>query len=148
MDTISTDELTHEIKAATNIEDFLSTHDEHMLKQNLSIHLNALLIQKGVSRADVGRGSLLDRKYVYQIFSGEKTPSRDKLIAIAFGLGLTLDETKKMLKISGNRELYPRDKRDALIMFTLQRQGSISEANDLLDNHKLETLGVSFKTVG
>lgn len=57
------------------------------------------------------RGSQLDRAYVYQIFSGEKTPSRDKLIAIAFGMNLSDEETQKMLKLSGNRELYARDQR-------------------------------------
>jgi transcriptional regulator with XRE-family HTH domain len=141
-DELTTDELNHEIKTVTDIEDFLEKNKEQLLRQSLPEQLNALLAQKGISRADVVRGSLLDRAYVYQIFSGEKAPSRDKLIAIAFGLCLSVDETQKMLKWSGHRELYPKDKRDALIMFTLQRQGDISDANDLLYTHKLETLGI------
>lgn len=136
----TTDELNHEIKAATNIEDFLTKNKEHMLSRRLPEHLKLLLSQKGMSRADVVRGSLLDRAYVYQIFSGEKAPSRDKLIAIAFGLCLSDDETQKMLKLSGNRELYARDERDALILFALQRKKSIFEANDLLLSHNLKFL--------
>ncbi len=54
-----------------------------------------------------------------RIFAGEKIPSRDKLIALAFGLRLSEEETIKLLKISGNRELYARDERDALILFAL-----------------------------
>ena len=115
----TTSELTHEIKATTDIEDYLEKNKENMIEGHLSGHLNTLLAQKGISRADVVRNSHLDRAYVYQIFSGEKTPSRDKLIAIAFGLHLTDDETQKMLKLSGNRELYARDKRDALILFSI-----------------------------
>lgn len=136
----TTDELNHEIKAATNIEDFLTKNKDHMLSLRLPEHLKLLLSQKGMSRADVVRGSLLDRAYVYQIFSGEKAPSRDKLIAIAFGLCLSDDETQKMLKLSGNRELYARDERDALILFALQRKKSIFEANDLLLSHNLKFL--------
>lgn len=139
----TTDELNHEIKAATDIEDYLSRNKDNMLTQNLSGHLQALLAQKGVSRADVVRGSLLDRAYVYQIFSGEKTPSRDKLIAIAFGLHLSDDEAQKMLKLSGNRELYARDERDALILFALQQKKTLMEANELLFDHKLNVLGIS-----
>lgn len=86
---------------------------------------------------------MLDRAYVYQIFSGEKTPSRDKLIAIAFGLKLSDDETQKMLKISGNRELYARDKRDALILFALQHKKTIWDTNELLYSHNLTVLGLS-----
>jgi len=139
----TTDELNHEIKSATDIEDYLANNKENMLTCSLSKHLKLLLSQKGISRADVVRGSLLDRAYVYQIFSGEKKPSRDKLIAIAFGLCLSDDETQKMLKLSGNRELYARDERDALILFSLQRKKTILETNELLFNHSLTTLGTS-----
>lgn len=143
MELLTTDELNHEIKAATDIEDFLTKNKDEMITCGLSGHLNKLLSQKGINRADVVRGSLLDRGYVYQIFSGEKTPSRDKLIAIAFGLGLSDEEAQKMLKLSGNRELYARDGRDAVILFALQRKKNILEANDLLSMHRLRTLGAS-----
>lgn len=142
MELKTTDELNHEIKAATNIEDFLTRNKKNMLTQSLSEHLNTLLSQKGISRADVVRGSLLDRAYVYQIFSGEKKPSRDKLIAIAFGLCLSDEETQKMLKMSGNRELYVRDERDAIILFALQRKKTILETNELLLSHGFTLLGV------
>lgn len=137
----TTDELNHEIKSATNIKDFLTKNKVHLLTDSLPEHLNTLLVQKGISRADVVRGSLLDRAYVYQIFSGEKTPSRDKLIAIAFGMCLSDDETQKMLKLSGNRELYARDERDTLILFSLQRKKNIFEINELLISHSLTALG-------
>lgn len=139
----TTDELNHEIKAATDIEDYLEKNRGNMLTHSLPQYLEMLLSQKGISRADVVRGSLLSRAYVYQIFSGEKTPSRDKLIAIAFGLSLSDDETQKMLKLSGNRELYARDERDALILFSLQQKKTIMETNELLFNHSLKVLGTS-----
>jgi len=141
METKTTDELTHEIKAVTDIEDFLAHNKGQMLTRSLPAHLNALLTQKGISRADVVRGSLLDRAYVYQIFSGEKTPSRDKLVALAFGMRLSDVEAQRMLKLSGNRELYSRDERDALILFALQRNRSIFETNELLNSHNLKVLG-------
>ncbi len=45
-----------------------------MLTVSLPRYLRELLAQKGLSRAQVVRGSLLDRAYVYQIFSGENPP--------------------------------------------------------------------------
>lgn len=139
----STDELTHEIMAVTDIEDYLSANKGQMLSHRLPEYLNLLLSQKGLGKADVVRGSLLDRSYVYQIFSGYKKPSRDKLIALAFGLRLSAEETCRMLKLSGNRELYARDERDTLILFALQRQKTILETNDLLFTHSFSPLGVS-----
>lgn len=141
MESKSTSELIHEIKNTTDIEDYLTKNKQHLLTQRLSEYLNMLLGKKGIRKADVARSSLLDRVYVYQIFAGKKTPSRDKLIAIAFGLHLSADETQTMLKLSGNRELYVRDDRDAIILFALQREMSIFKTNELLFNHGFEALG-------
>ena len=142
MESKTTEKLNHEIKAATDIDDYLKDNRENMLSYSLSEYLTLLLERKGISRADVVRGSLLDRAYVYQIFSGERIPSRDKLIALAFGLHLTDKETQKMLKLSCNRELYARDERDALILFALQRQKTIFETNEILSDHNTALLGV------
>lgn len=140
MDEKSTDELRHEIKSATDMEDYLTKNREYLLKESLSEHLHTLLSRKNLKRADVIRGSLLGRAYVYRIFAGDKIPSRDKLIALAFGLQLTEEETQKMLKLSGSRELYARDERDAMILFALQRQMTIMDANGLLLDHGLAVL--------
>ncbi|MCI8541892.1 MAG: helix-turn-helix domain-containing protein [Lachnospiraceae bacterium] len=142
MEQKTTEELKHEIRAATDIEDYLKRNQESLIHDSLSGYLNILLSKKGVSKADVVRGSLLNRAYVYQIFSGEKMPSRDKLIAIAFGLRLSDEETQALLKLSKNRELYARDGRDAIILFALQRNKSILETNDLLFELGHKVLGI------
>lgn len=136
----STDELRHEIKNATDIEDYFVQNKDYLLKSSLAEHLHMLLSKKKLRRADVIRGSLLGRTYVYRIFAGDKIPSRDKLIALAFGLQLTEEETQKMLKLSGSRELYAKDERDALILFALQRNMTIMDANGLLLDHGLAVL--------
>lgn len=140
MDEKSTDELRHEIRNATDMEDFLSQNKAHLLKGNLAEHLHMLLSEKNLKRADVIRGSLLGRAYVYRIFAGDKMPSRDKLIALAFGMCLSEEETQKMLKLSGSRELYARDGRDALLLYALQRGMRIMDANELLLEHGFAVL--------
>lgn len=140
MELKSTEELIHEIKSATDIDDYLTVNRDNMLTTPLSDYLNTLLRQKKIRKADVIRGSLLSRAYVYKIFAGEKIPSRDKLIALAFGLGLSDSETQKMLKLSGYRELYARNQRDALLLFALQKHKSILEVNELLYDHHLVIL--------
>ena len=68
-------------------------------------------------------------------------PSRDKLIALAFGLQLTAEETQTMLKLSGYGELYVRDIRDAIILYALQRNKNIFETNELLYQRGFHILG-------
>ena len=139
----STEALNSELTSATDIEDYLAVNRSYLLPhaQPLARHLTSLLRQKKLKRGEVARASLLDRVYVYQIFSGRRTPSRNKLIALAFGMRLSADETQRMLKLSGNLELYARCRRDALILFALQKQMNIQQANELLFAHEEKLLG-------
>ncbi|GFI69048.1 hypothetical protein IMSAG249_00869 [Lachnospiraceae bacterium] len=141
--TKTTEQLNHEIKEAGNIQDFLVSNQNNILTTSLSEHLRTLLFEKNLQKKDIIHNSLLDRVYVYQIFAGRKFPSRNKLIALAFGMRLSVEETQKLLKISGNRELYARDERDAIILFALHHNMTISDANELLYEHELKLLGIS-----
>ena len=125
---------------AANIEDFLAENQENMLTMNLSEYLMMLLRQKKLKRADVIRDSHLEHAYVYQIFDGKKKPSRDKLIAIAFGLHLNVEETQRMLRLGGCSELYARIGRDAVILFAVSRGMSIGETDELLYANGFPTL--------
>ena len=136
----STDELIHEIKTSTDILDYLEKNSGEMPVDSLPEYLKDWLRRKGLSKADVVRRSNLNRAYVYQIFLGRKYPSRDKVIALAFGLGLDSDETQTLLKQAGYRELYPRDPRDALLLYSLSRGETILQANEALYDHNIEVL--------
>ncbi len=136
----TTDELIHEIKTSADILDYLEKNSAEMQVDSLPEYLKDWLRRKGLSKADVVRRSNLNRAYVYQIFLGRKYPSRDKVIALAFGLGLDSDEAQTLLKQAGYRELYPRDPRDALLLYSLSRGETILQANEALYDHNIEVL--------
>ena len=125
---------------AADFEDFLAANQENMLTLTLSEYLSQQLYQKDIRVADVIRDSGLTKSYVHQIFNGEKKPSRDKLIAIAFGLHLNAEETQRMLKLGGCSELYPRTERDALILFAILHGKNISDTDDDLYERGFDTL--------
>jgi predicted transcriptional regulator len=102
--------------------------------------LNKLLIKKDLKKSEVVKGSNLHRSYVYEIFNGDKIPSRDKIIAIAFGMHLALEETQQLLKRCGHRELYSRDRRDSIIMFAINKEKSLIDCNILLSDSTEEII--------
>ena len=130
----------HNLKNALSFDDFLARNNAHMLDQSLSEYLNTLLAQKGLRRADVIRDADLDKGYVHQIFNGDKKPSREKLLSLAFGMHLNEEETQRMLKLAGHSELYARVKRDALILFAIQRGMSLTDTDKALYKMELPTL--------
>ena len=124
----NTDELAHEIQESNDIISYFERNREEMQTDSFSEYLEQWLRKKQLTRAEVVRASNLNKAYVYQIFSGKKYPSRDKVIALTFGLHLTIEETQTLLKQAGYRELYPRDPRDALLLFALGRGMDIISA--------------------
>lgn len=67
-------------------------------------------------------------------------PSRDKLLAIGFGLQLDLDEMDKLLRQAGYSPLYARSKRDAIIIRAIVHGKSIFAVNEMLFDNEFETL--------
>ena len=59
---------------------------------------------------------------------------------LAFGMKLTLDETRKLLKIAGLSDLYVRIPRDSVIIFCLQNGKNLIETNEMLDDYALKIL--------
>lgn len=136
----STDDLVNEITKSENILDFLAENHIEMNTGGLPQYLEEWIQKKNVSKADVVRRSNLNRAYVYQIFLGRKYPSRDKVIALAFGLRLNAEETQKLLKQAGYRELYPRDPRDAMLLYAFCQKMSIINANQMLYESNIDVL--------
>ena len=100
--------------------------------QILAELLSDLLVKYGLERKEVIKQSRLDNIYAYQIFAGKKNPKREKLIQLAFGFPLTVEDTNNLLQTGGYSTLYIRDKRDAVCMYCLERKMTVEECNGYL----------------
>lgn len=102
--------------------------------------INEHLEHKKMKKSDLIKKTSLDRNYTYQIFSGERTPGKDKVLQLCLALNLSLEETNRLLALSGNAPLYVKVKRDAVIMFAIKENYSVLKTNELLFEHQLEAL--------
>jgi len=127
----TTTELLHILKSKKNYEEVMNNRPT-FINSTLSGYLNELIEGKNLKKADVISQSGFERSYAYQIFSGKKIPSRDKLIALAFGMKLTYEEVQDLLRKNGYAILYPKNKRDNIIIFALYKGQSILELNENL----------------
>lgn len=132
MGTKSTKELLNELKASQNLESYLKDNDASFSNVSLSEHLASLLKEKHISKNRVIELSGLNQTYGYEIFSGKKNPSRDKVLLIGVAFSLTIDEIQRLLTIAGVDVLYPRRQRDSVIGFGLKKGLSPMQINELL----------------
>ena len=127
-----TEELMQMLSTAGTLETYWAENREELLDVSLGTYLHQLLQQYSVMKNEVINRSGLNQIYGYQIFAGTKQPSRDKLIALIFAFPLTLEDAQRLLRIGGVSELYPRIKRDSIILFGLRQELSVQELDDLL----------------
>lgn len=136
---IDTKELLHRLSVSDDIKEFINNNENEFINITYTDFLNSILAKKNISIASVAKKSG-QGDYVYKVLNGERKPSRDVLIAIAFGLQLSLDETQLLLRISKNATLDPRDRRDSVMIYGITEHLSVDKLNDLLFEMKFNTL--------
>ena len=125
-----TDELLQELLDAPDPRAFAERH--RIGRRSLPDYLQQLLDEKGLERAEVVRRAGLNDTFGYQIFMGQRGASRNKVLQLAFALGLTLKEADRLLQAAGASGLYCKDRRDAIIIFCLDHGYSLQKTDEEL----------------
>ena len=131
---MNTDQLLEMLQDTRSLQHFLDDHETDFLNISLTQYLSILLERHNLTKQEVYAASNLDRSLTYQIFNGSRRPSRNALLSIALGMRLTLPETQRLLKIAQRGELYPKNRRDAAILFCIFQKLSLIETELLLDS--------------
>lgn len=97
-------------------------------------YLASLLAKHKRTIQQVIARSCLSKAFVYQIFSGDRSPGRDAMLRIAFALSLTLEETQRMLTIGNRPILYPKISRDAALICCLCQGFSLEDTSEFLES--------------
>ncbi len=135
-----TNEMLEQLKTADSLNGYLQDNGEHLIDSTISTQLAAALAESGMTKSDVLRRAEINDIYGYQLFSGVRKPSRDKLIALSIGMTLTLDRTQQLLKATGFAPLYAKNKRDSILIFGIQNRQTVFEINSALFEHEENTL--------
>lgn len=126
---MSTGELEHQIRMS---ETPAALAEKPYEVPDIVPYINNLLYEHGLTAKDVIVDCNLSRSYVYQLFNGNRTPTRDFLLKLAFLLKLPEAETQRLLKIAGWNPLYARNRRDAAILYGLSHGMTTDETEGLL----------------
>lgn len=133
-----TEDLLDELLHAPTLDGFVRS--DAVADRTLASYLNELLAAKRLERASVVRMANLNETFGYQIFKGDRHPSRNKVLQIAFAMALTLRETNRALALADAGALTPKCRRDAIIIFCIDRGCSLQKVNEELYRFAEETI--------
>ena len=140
MDKKNTDGLQQELMDSTDLSQFLSRNQEQFVDKSVAELLNHLFEKKNISKATLAKQAGMSEIYLHQIFAGRRTPSRNRLLCLCYGLEASIEETQELLRLCGMAELYPKLKRDAIIYYGLLHKLDLFVINDKLFDENEDTL--------
>jgi len=136
-----TAKIVEELGLCDDFKTFYDENRDYMVTSTLVEMLGSLQQKKGLRKSDIIRRAEISEVYAYQIFSGNRHPERKKLLCMAIGLTLNLEETQNLLKCAGYAPLYVKLPFDSVVMYGICKQMSVIEINEMLFHNNLETLG-------
>jgi transcriptional regulator with XRE-family HTH domain len=138
---VGTSTLLRRLFKASDLEGFMDKNADELEMPLFHEYLSELCKSLGYVPEQIIKLAGIERTYGHQLFNGTRNPSRDKVIQLAFGLGLDIEGTQKLLKIAQKNELYPKIKRDAAILYCLNNHVDVFETQSALQRLKLTMLG-------
>lgn len=136
----NTDDLCQELMETPDLDRFLQENDDQFRPRDVTEVIAAYCREKHIPKAVLAKRACLSEVYLHQILSGKRNPSRNRLLCLCFGMELNREETDALLKTGGFAQLYPKDKRDAVILHGMTHNTPLTELNGILFSMDMETL--------
>ena len=124
----------------SELEDFTKIADQSTSRHTFAEYINNCLATSGMTQSQLIQDAQIQRNYGYQILNGTKNPGRDKVLSLCLALSLPLAEVQRALTLAKEAILYPKNKRDSVLIFCINKKLSVLDTNDLLFHVKEKLL--------
>lgn len=104
-------------KKTESLEDAL----KEIYTDSFEKHLQQLINKKGLKNSEVYATANISKQYFLKLLKGQVKPSKEKMLALAVGLHLNLDETIDFLRIAGYA-LSPISQTDKIVEYFIEHE--------------------------
>ncbi|WAW14592.1 macro domain-containing protein [Peptostreptococcus equinus] len=119
-----------------NLDDILMG----IYKESFDKYLRRLINRKGLKNSEVYAAANISKQYFSKLLKGKIKPSKEKMLALAVGLKLNLDETVDFLNLAGY-SLSPISQTDAIVEYFIEhRDYNVLKIDIVLFDYGLDPL--------
>ena len=104
-------------------------------------YFEAVMKEHNIKKNEIVSSSGISRTYCYQMLNGTRKPGRDNAVTLCIAAHFNLAETIRYLELLELGALYPKNKRDSIIIYAINRELSVTDTNELLYSKNEKTLG-------
>lgn len=128
-----TDDLLEQLKLQNiSYEDYLSGNEDSFVVKDLTAFWKKTIKKSKMAKIDIINGADMGYTYFYNIIGGKSIPARDTIVKIYISMGLDIDDCQTALKLYNWAYLYPKNKRDSILIYALTHKLSLYEVEDML----------------
>lgn len=135
-----TDEMMDKLLKANNIEEYIKENREAFVDLTVSDFLSEYINSKGLIKSHIIKDAEISEIFGFQVLSGTRHPSRNTLLSLCIAMKMSLDEVQNSLKIAGFAPLYPKKKRDSIIILGISNGETVCDINNKLYDNNEDTL--------
>ena len=135
-----TDEMMQNLLKANNIEEYMKENSGAFVDLTISQFLSEYINSRSLIKSHVIKTAEISEIFGFQVLSGTRKPSRNTLLSLCIAMNMTLDEVQSALKIAQFAPLYPKNKRDSIIILGISKGKGVCEINNELYDNGEETL--------
>ena len=136
----TTSDLRQELMEDNSIDTYLQGNAALFVNQDVVVLLTELYEQKHLTKAALARQAGMSEVYLHQVFAGRCNPCRDRLLCLCIGLEVTVVVSQELMGQGGYAQLYPRVRRDAIILHAIAHGIALPLVNDKLYEENEKTL--------
>lgn len=135
----STEMFQNSISKAESVEELRKIISE-LPRDTLNSKVYELAEKHNMTVGQVQTESGITKSVFYDMLNNKRTPKKHNIIRMGFALNATLEEINELLKIAHLKELYAKDKEDAIIIYGLTHDTLIEDIDK-----ELKKIGSDFQ---
>ena len=129
---LTTSQLLSFIKKSGHFSDVTERFHDQEEEPVFCHFLYELMDKHQLTAKDIINRSGIERSYFYHILSGQKKPGRNIILRICLCMSATLAETNQLLRLGHQGSLYPKVRRDAALIFAIEKKFTMQQTNEFL----------------
>lgn len=94
---------------------------KEMYTDSLEKHLQQMINKKGMKNSEVYINANISKQYFSKLMKGQVKPSKEKILALAVGMKLNMDETIDLLRLAGYA-LSPVSQTDVIVEYFIRQE--------------------------
>lgn len=123
-----------------SLNSYLDDASDSFLYPDIKAFWLDLIEKSNRSKSDIINKSDINYSYFYDVICGNKIPSRDKVIRLCLAMKSGIDNCQAALRLSGKSQLYPRIRRDSIILYALKNEWSVFKCSTVLAEYSEDEL--------